>query len=74
MMIHEINIDKADSGLIVEFSAVGMQYQRVLLLLDYERMPTHKRYQFAAIAGDNTNTTTWDTKGGKIAVLFHYDK
>ena len=70
-MMHEIVIDKADSGLIVEFFPVGLQDQKVLLLLDYERMPTYKKYQFAALAGDDTNTTSWKTEGGINIVTHH---
>jgi hypothetical protein len=65
-MMHEILIDKADSGLTIDFFAVGMQEQKILLLLDYERMPTYKKYQYAAIAGDGSNTTIWNTQGGEL--------
>lgn len=62
-MVHELNIAKADSALVVELSLRELT-QRVLLLLDFERIPTRKRYQFAAIAGENTTTTTWSSDGG----------
>lgn len=63
-MMHEIVVDKADSGLTIEYTPVGLIPQKIMLLLDYERMPTRKRYLAAAFASDNSTTTTWNTKGG----------
>jgi hypothetical protein len=64
-MMHEIMLPKADVGLTIEFFPEGLQDQKILLLLDYERIPTYKKYQYAAIAGDGTRTTVWNMKGGK---------
>lgn len=64
-MIHEIVVEKADSGLTIEFFMEFGYSQNLLMLLDFERMPTRKRYLTAAIVSDNTNTTTWISKGGR---------
>ena len=69
-MIHEVLVAKADSALVVEFSAGIMYNQTTLLLLDFERMPTYKRYQYAAIAGNGTTTTTWKSDGGRNCNVF----
>ena len=66
-MMHELQVEKANSILNVEFSYEGLHDQKILMLLDYERLPTYKRYQYAAIATElsgGTNTTVWDTDGG----------
>lgn len=58
-------MEKADSSLTIEFFPESIKSQKILLLIDFERIPTHKRYMYAALAADNTSTTTWNSKGGK---------
>ena len=63
-MIHEIVVSKADSGVTVEFFPTRLE-DKVLMLLDFERLPTHKKYLTAALASENTTTSLWNTNGGK---------
>ena len=64
-MMHEVNVDAADSGLTIEYFPASVYPQKILMLLDFERIPTHKKYAHAAFASDNTTTTTWNSNGGK---------
>ena len=64
-MTHELHLEVADSVLTVEYFPESFEPQKVLMLLDFERMPTYKRYMHAAFASDNTTTTTWNSNGGK---------
>ena len=63
-MTHELDLNKADSGLTVEWFPNGLDEQYIVLLLDYERMPTYKRYQMGAMAHDLSNITVWNSNGG----------
>lgn len=64
-MTHEVHVDKADSSLHVEVTFDELLDRKLLLLLDFERLPTYKRHLFAAIAGDNTSTTEYVSRGCK---------
>ena len=63
-MGHEIDINKADSGVTIEYFPRSVYPQKILMLLDFERIPTYKKYQFFAFASDNTTTTSWNSNGG----------
>ena len=53
VLMHEVVIDKADSALTVE---IYCDFDAdMLILLDYERMPTYKYYQFATVTNDPMN-------------------
>lgn len=70
-MTHEIDMNKADSALTVEwFLPEGTDDHYVVLLLDYERMPTYKKYQWGAMAHLDSNITKWNSKGGKVFLSF----
>ena len=68
-MMHEINVEKADSSLQVEVIFEELLERKLLLLLDFERLPTYKRYQYAAIAGDNTSTTDYVSRNCKLGII-----
>ena len=64
-MIHQFEITKADSGMTIELFPEGLD-EKLVILIDYERMPTYKAYQYGAMASDSSNVTIWNTEGGKL--------
>ena len=69
MMMHALNLDRADLMLVIEFFPSGLDLGNVVLLLDFERIPTAKKYMFGASMRDNTSTVTWNHKGGRLTML-----
>ena len=63
MMIHEVNIEKADSALTIELFPDSLD-GNLVVLMDYERMPSPKKYHFGAMATGQSGVMEESRGGG----------
>lgn len=62
MMHFEINISKADSSINIELFPQDITDDNLTLLMDFQRIPTYKKYD----AGVSAKDLQWNSKGGGL--------
>ena len=63
-MMHQLDVNKADSGINIEYFPEEIGNVLIVILADFERIPTYKDYLAGALADDASNVTEWVSDGG----------